>query len=270
MRSNRQLAASLSLAAILAATGARAADGGRDFCADRPGKDTPACILDVGRIQFETSLVDYTHDRQAGVSTDTTDYGDLELRFGLTPTLEAEIAWSPYVTIRTHGGGVHDRVSGSGDLTFGVRQSLRNPDGSGFSAAIQPFVTAPTGRSGIGAGAWQGGVIVPLTWQVSDAVGVGLTPELDVVPDQDGHGAHLAWTGVAAASRQVGSVTLAADLWVSRDEDPAGATTQASLDVDAAWQPASLKDLQFDVGVNAGLNHDTPDVEAYFGLARRF
>ena len=270
MRSGGHLAAALGLSALLAAGAARAGDDGRDFCADRPGKDTPACILDVGRVQFETSLVDDTHDRQASVSTDTTDYGDLELRFGLTPTLEAEIAWSPYVTVKTHGGGVHDRISGSGDLTFGVRQSLRNPNGSGFSAAIQPFVTAPTGRSGVGADAWQGGVIVPLTWQVSDAVGVGLTPELHVVPDQDGHGSHLAWTGVAAASRQVGSVTLAADLWVSRDEDPAGGTTQASFDVDAAWQPDSLKDMAFDVGLNAGLNRQTPDLEAYLGLARRF
>lgn len=256
--------------ALAWAGGAQAGDGARDFCADRPGKDTPACILDVGRVQFEMGLVDSTHDRQAGVTTDTTDIGDLDLRFGLTPSMEAEVSWSPQVIQRTHGGGTRERISGSGDLTFGFRQSLRNPDGSGFSAAVQPFLTAPTGRKGIGAGAWGGGVIVPLTWQVSEAVGLGLTPEVDVVRDADRHGSHLAWTGVASASRQVGAVTFAADIWVSRDDDPSGHATQASFDVDAAWQPANLKDLAFDVGVNTGLNHQTPDVEAYVGLARRF
>ena len=171
---------------------------------------------------------------------------------------------------RTFGDGIHDHVSGSGDVTFSLRQSLRNPDGSGFSAAIQPFVSAPTGRKDIGAGAWQGGVIIPLTWQVSDAVGVGLTPKLSVLRDQDGRGSHLAYTLVAAVGRQLGPVNLGADIWVNRDEDPSGATTQASLDLDAAWQPAGLKDIAFDVGVNAGLNRDTPDVEAYVGVARRF
>jgi hypothetical protein len=267
MTIGKRAGAAIGLFALLLASAARA-ETGRDFCADRPGKDTPACVLDSGRFQLETSLVDQTRDRQAGVTIDTTDLADLELRFGVTPTTELQLAWSPHVRIRSHGPGVDDHVSGAGDLTLAARRSLRNPDGSGFSAAVEPFVTAPTGRSGIGAGKWQGGVIVPLSWQVSDAVGLGLTPEVDIVPDQDGHGAHLAWTNVVAASRQLGPVTLGADLWASRDDDPAGAVTQASFDVDAAWQAQQV--LQFDVGLNAGLNRHTPDLEAYLGLARRF
>lgn len=267
MAIGRRRAGAIGLFALVLASGARA-EAGRDFCADRPGKDTPACVLDSGRFQLETSLIDHTRDRQSGVTMDTTDIADLELRFGVTPTTELQLAWSPYVRARTHGPGVDERVSGAGDLTLAARRSLRNPDGSGFSAAVEPFVTAPTGRSGIGAGKWQGGVILPLSWQVSDAIGLGLTPEVDIVPDQDGRGSHLAWTNVVAASRQLGPVTLGADLWISRDDDPAGHATQASFDLDAAWQAQS--DLQFDVGLNAGLNRHTPDVEAYLGLARRF
>ena len=30
----------------------------RDFCANRPGKGTPTCVLDVGRLQVEADLID--------------------------------------------------------------------------------------------------------------------------------------------------------------------------------------------------------------------
>lgn len=263
----RRPAGAIGLLVLLVGSTAAAQDG-RDFCADRPGKDTPACVLESGRFQLEASLVDRTRDRRSGITTDTTDFADLELRFGVTPTAEVQLAWSPHVRVHTRGLGADDRVSGAGDLTLAARRSLRDPDGSGFSAAVQPFVTAPVGRAGIGAGKWQGGVILPLSWQVSDLVGVGLTPEIDLVPDQDGRGSHLAWSNVVATSRQLGAVTLGADLWISRDDDPAGGATQASFDVDAAWQAQA--GVQFDIGLNAGLNRRTPDMEAYFGLARRF
>nr|QQZ49043.1 hypothetical protein JKL49_17735 [Phenylobacterium glaciei] len=69
-------------------------------------------------------------------------------------------------------------------------------------------------------------------------------------------------------SHGFGPVQLGVELWASRDDDPAGATTQASFDLTAAWTPSD--NVQLDVGLNAGLNHDTPDIEVYAGLARRF
>jgi hypothetical protein len=68
----------------------------------------------------------------------------------------------------------------------------------------------------------------------------------------------------------MGEASLGLELWGARDEDPAGATSQASLDVSAAWTPRNAPDLQWDGGLNAGLNHDTPDVEIYLGVSRRF
>ncbi|MCI3133507.1 transporter [Phenylobacterium aquaticum] len=246
------------------------AEDGRALCANRPGKGSPPCVLDQGRFQVEVSGVDYTRDRTAGVTTESTLIGDLGLRYGLTPTLEAELAWSPYVQSRQHGGGPSSRVSGAGDLTLAVRKSLLNPDGSGLSVAVQPFVTAPTGRSGIGADAWQGGVIVPVAISLSDTVGLGLTTELDVAANSNGHGTHAAGSFTAGLSKAVGPVSLGAELWTQVDDDPAGHTTQASFDLSAAWIPQGLPNLQLDIGANAGLNRKTPDLEAYFGLARRF
>lgn len=264
-------APSVALAAVLFSVASLAhAEDERPLCANRPGKGSPPCVLDQGRFQVEISGVDFTRDRNAGVTTETALIGDLGLRYGLTPTLEAELAWSPYVQTREHGGGPSSRVSGVGDLTLAFRKSLANPDGSGLSVAIQPFVTAPTGRSGIGADAWQGGVVLPVAIALSDSLGLGLTTELDVAANSSGHGSHAAGSFAAGLGKSVGPVSLGAELWTRIDDDPAGHTTQASFDLSAAWVPPSLPDMQFDVGANAGLNRDTPDLEAYFGLARRF
>jgi hypothetical protein len=246
--------------------------GDRDFCADRPGKDTPPCVLDQGRWQVEVSFADGVFQRQRGVATDAWTFGDFEIRYGLTPALEAEVAWSPYATVTSHdrATGARFHASGVGDLAFALRQNLRNPDGSGFSVAVEPFAVAPTGALGISADKWAGGVLIPIGVDLAHGTGLALTPEVDIVPDADGSGAHLAWSGVVGLSHAVGQVSLAADVWAAINDDPAGHTTFASFDISAAWQPEALKDVQFDVGVNVGLTAETPDVEVLAGVAKRF
>jgi hypothetical protein len=63
-------------------------------------------------------------------------------------------------------------------------------------------------------------------------------------------------------------MTLGAEIWTSRNLDPAGTVSQVSADLSAAWLVNN--DAQLDCGVNLGLNRATPDTEIYFGIARRF
>jgi len=258
------------LLTLLAAAPALAEDGARDLCANRPGRGSPPCVLDVGRFQVEASFVDFTHDKQAGAVTDTTLYGDLAFRLGVTATGEAQVAFSPYVQARTKDASGSSRTTGYSDLTFAWRQSLKNPDGSGISIALQPFVSAPVGKTGTGAGAWQGGVVAPMSFALADGFGLGLTPQVAVVRNANHDGAHLAWTGVVGLSHPVGPFGLAAEVYVSYDDDPAGHTTRETFDLAGAWTPPGLKDTQLDLGLNAGLNRAAPDYELYAGIAHRF
>lgn len=255
-------------ALILAAGPAGAQTTLRDLCPDRPGKGSPPCILDVGHLQAEIGLADLQRDRQSGVTTDSSAYGDLELRAGLTPRLEAQLAWSPALSTRQRTAGVTTRENGVGDLALALRASLRNPDGQGLSIALQPYVSAPTATRGFGAGGWEGGLIVPMSLPLTPDLAVAFSPELDVVRDSGGRGTHLAWSAAAGVGHGFGPVQVGIELWAGRDDDPSGAVTQASLDLMAAWSPND--DLQLDLGLNAGLNRDTPDLEIYAGLARRF
>jgi len=228
----------------------------RDFCADRPGKATPACIVDRGHLQLETGLADVS--LQPG--PDSYLLGQTELRFGVSPRTELEAAWTPF----SHGDG----RSGVGDLSFGFRTALTAPDGKGAAVSWQAFVTAPTATHGQGAGGWEGGMRLPVSADLADGFSLGLTPEADVRRDADGHGRHAALSGAVALSHDLAGASVAVELWGEHDADPAGHVNQASFDLSAAWMVG--RDLQLDAGANAGLTHATPDLELYVGVARRF
>jgi len=253
---------------ILFAGGAHAGPR-RDFCPDRPGKGSPPCVVDPGVFQLELSGLDASFQRSGPGASDTYVVGAVELRLGLTPTLEGQVQWAPYTQVRGRGAG-GSTVEGVGDVVLLLRRSLRNPDGSGLSIALEPFVSAPTGKRGVGAGGWQGGLVAPFSTPISETVTLSLAPEVDVVRDADGAGVHPAWTIAAGLSRTFGAVSLGAELWGSIDDDPTERAHRASLDLTIAWEPPGHEDLQFDAGVYGGLTRDTPDLEVLVGLSRRF
>jgi len=263
-----------SLILGLAATPVLAQQGEapRDFCADRPGKGTPSCVLDKGRWQVELGLFDGARQSDAATRTDTWDAGDLFVRYGLTGLTELQLGLTTWNRERTtdRATGLRDTAEGVGDLSFGLRHSLKNPDGSGLSVAISGFVTAPTGSRAIRADGFEGGVLLPVSIPLNTDWSLSLTPEVDWVSDADGDGRHAAYTMVAGVGRGFGQWNLGAEIWVSRDDDPDDAATQSTFDLTAVWSPPSLPDSQIDFGLNFGLNDDSPDVEFGVGLARRF
>lgn len=262
----------VGLAALAWVSAARAQDADRDFCADRPGKGSPPCVLDASRFQAELGVADGAWSRGGGVSTDDLTFGAVELRLGLTSTVEGQVSWTAHERVRQkdRASDATSTVDGIGDVGFALRWSLRNPAGDGVSVALQPFVTAPTGAEGIGGDAWQGGVIAPISLPLNADWSLTLSPELDVRADADGSGRHAGFGGAVGIGRSFGPVALGVELWANRDEDPSGHVTSASFDLTAAWTPASARDLQLDASAYVGLNRDTPDLELAVGVAKRF
>lgn len=255
--------------ALLVATPAFSQDAERDFCADRPGKGSPTCTLDPGRFQAEGGIA-WSHDEHGLVESDETDYGALTLRWGLTERMEGQILWSPHVVAREKIGAVTFEESGAGDLGFSLRHALTDPDGAPNSAAIQLIVTAPTGSAGISADVWEGAVMLPMAFEISEGTAVAAMLELDIVGNAAGNGHHAAFAGVIGLEHGMGDFTVAGEVWVRRDDDPLGGTTEASAGVQLMWTPSGLDDVQFDIGVDFGLTADTADIEIGAGIAKRF
>jgi hypothetical protein len=255
----------LALLAAPAAAQDAGGDGLRDYCPERPGLDTPPCIIDAGHVSIEASLADWTVEKDGHDRTDTILFADALARIGLTKTVEAQIGWTPLGHQYQRGGGTADRV---GDVTLGVKASLAHPDGDGFSVAALPFVTLPVGRAPIGAGDWGAGFLLPISYDLSKAVQLEATPEVDAAVNGDGHGRHLAYSGTAGLGwKLTDAVTLTGEGQLARDDDPAGGATSAIAALSVAWQPG--KNWQLDLFGGKGLNHAAPDFELYGGVSVR-
>lgn len=262
-----------TLLTALATSGVAAAQSvPRAFCADRPGKGSPPCVLDQGRFQVEVGLADAAFSRGGGTTVDATSFGALELRLGLTASLEGQLSWTARQRIRTvdRASGAAETVSGAGDLGLAVRWSLRHPDGDGLSIALQPFIVAPTGSDGIGGGQWQGGVIAPVSIPLTGDWSLALSPQVAVRPNASGSGRHAGLSLTGGLGRSIGPFALGAELWVDVDDDPVDRVTAASFDLTASWATKTLPDMQFDASAYLGLNSATPDLELVVGVARRF
>lgn len=259
----------LVIALMLLPTAAFAEE--RDYCPARPGLGTPACTIAPGRVSVETGLVDWTRDDSPGERDDVILIGDTLVRVGLTDSVEAQIGWTPFGHVRTRdkAAGTVDSADGTGDILLGFKANLRHPDGSGFSAAIQPFATLPVGRSPLGAGDWGAGVVVPVSFDLSDTLSLQFSPEADAAVDQDGRGRHFAASGTIGLGVAISkAVSGTIEFQALRDEDPTGKTTQALASLSIGWMPSY--DWQLDAGAVAGLDRAAPDAELYMGVSRRF
>lgn len=245
----------------------------RDLCSDRPGLNTPACTVDPGRLQVEVGLADWTLDKQPDQRQDTIEAGQIQLRYGVTPTTEVRLGWTAYGHARTRdiASGAVDSVQGVGDVTLGLKQNLRHPaEGkTGLAVAVLPFVTLPTGRTDVGAGDWGAGLIVPTSYKIDDIVSLEFSPEIDATVNESGDGRHLSYGAAMGVQVHLSKATrLTPELQFVRDNDPEHHATMSRASLSFDVQPAKM--LQFDVQAVAGLNRDTPDVELSFGVSRKF
>ena len=243
----------------------------RNYCPARPGLDTPACTISPGRVSVETGLADWSLEQDSSQRTDTVLIGGTLVRIGLTDNLEAQVGWTPYGHVRTRDkiGGTVDSAGTFGDAMLGFKVNLHHPDGSGLSAAIQPFVTLPIGRGPLGAGDWGGGVIAPVDYALTDTFSLQFTPEIDAAVDQDGNGRHFAASGTLGLGMALSKkVSMTVEFQALRDVQPSGKTWQVLESTSLAWMPKD--NLQLDMGAVAGLNRDAPEAELYVGVSRRF
>lgn len=274
------LAAGLALSFVALAGRAAAQDSStqelgalRDLCPDRPSKGTSPCTVDPGHIQIESGLFDGTWDRQGGVSNDSFVYASTLLKYGLTSDIDVEAGWAPLVVQRSHDRASNTTLTDSsvGDLYLRAKFNLTGNRDSGWNFALDPYVKEPVAHAPIGNGAWEGGVVAPLATNLSKDWSIDITPEFDVVENGAGDGRHTALAGSVGLTRALnGGVSVTGELWTAVDFDPVATTHQYSFDLALAWVPPKLKYLQLDTGVNLGLNRETPDVEVYVGVSRKF
>ena len=244
----------------------------RNFSTDRPTKSNVPCTVDAGHFQYETDIVNFTHQVTGSVHTDTLLVPNPTFKVGLTNNIDLELNIAPVVGVHTFNSAplVSSTTWGNGDLFVRSKVNLWGDDGGGTSAfALIPYIKAPTAPTGIGNGAVEGGVIAPLAFNLPNGTTLLFNSEVDALKDSVNDGRHANYINLVNLSRQiVKDVTLYVEFWSDYNNDPTQRTTQYSIDTALAW--TARPNLQLDVGANFGLNRETPAIQLYAGISQRF
>jgi len=238
------------------------------LCTDRPTRATVPCTVPEGRVQIESDLALWTRTDASGTRADSVTPLNPVVKLGLGPATDIALNWAPYVHNRLREGDAVRRQEGVGDLTLRVKQRLTDADAP-VQLALVPWIKAPTARTGIGNGAWEGGAVLSALTALPGKLTLAVVPEIDWLANADGSGRHAQITGLVNLSRPLDPrLTLYGELWAARNFDPAGTVRQYSADIALAWLVRPR--WQVDLGANIGLNRATPDAQLSLGLSTRF
>lgn len=240
------------------------------ICTDRPTKSNAACTVDAGHFQYESDIFNGSFLRLNGVTTDTYLVTNPTLKYGLSKTVDVEVNVAPYEIVRTHDKfGDGDTLGGVGDVYLRLKWNAYNSADGKLSFSLLPYVKAPTARLGVGNGAMEGGLILPVNYKLTDKITLTTAPEVDAIKDSTGEGRHLNTVQLINVGYSLPhDVTVYGELWGDWNYDPVRTVRQYSADTAVAW--GLTKYLQLDAGLNFGLNRYTPGVQAYFGVSQKF
>ncbi len=260
---------SLALAVLMpAAVAAQQAPAVDPICTDRPAKASSACTVPGGVVQIETDLLNWTRQDIDGTRSDLILYTSPTLKYGVGESTDIEASITPLVVSRFRDGGGTSRLSGVGDLYLRLKQRLTAADARA-QFAVLPYVKLPTAKTGIGNRRVEAGVAATGVFTLPAGFSLTVTPEIDDLADADLHGHHAQLVGALNLGKALSSkLTVNAELWAQRNYDPAATVSQYSADGAIAY--VLTANWQIDAGVNVGLNHQTPGIQAYFGVATRF
>jgi hypothetical protein len=244
----------------------------RGFAPDRPAKGTGPTTVDAGRIVVEVEAFNYSRQKSDGVQTTTWVGPNPTIKIGLTDRIDFQINWAPFQQAKVHdsAAGTTDKFSGDTDLYLRSKINLWGNEGTGKTAfAIVPFIKLGTAPEGLGNKSTEGGIIMPYSLNLGNDISLAFTSEIDYLRDSSRHGYHAGYVNsIGLSGPIVKDVTLTGELWSSINRDPGNTIRQYSVDAALAWM--ARPNLQFDIGVNIGLNSDTPALQLYTGVARRF
>ena len=240
----------------------------RSFSTDRPTKSNVPYTVDAGHFQYETDLVNYTHQVSGSTHIDTLLVPNPTFKVGLTNNVDLEVN-VPFAGVHTFGSGPATTLWGIGDTFVRSKINLWGNDGGNTAGAVIPYVKAPSAPIGIGNGAVEGGLIGPVALNLPNSFVLVLVPEIDVLKnsaDNDRHGNYV--FDVNLSREVIKNVTAYVELWSDYNADPTQKATLMSFDTAVAW--VVVPNVQLDVGANFGLTSATPAVQVYAGLSQRF
>ncbi|WP_375396657.1 transporter [uncultured Sphingomonas sp.] len=110
----------------------------------------------------------------------------MNLKVGLLNNVDIQFVFTPYGHVETRDSGTRTIASGfSDDTQVRLKINLWGNDGGSTAFAIMPFVKVPTGARGLTNNHVEGGLILPLAFDLPSDFSLGTMVEFDLVYDDD-------------------------------------------------------------------------------------
>ncbi len=235
------------------------ADEPRDFNADTPGKSYTPYTVAEGYFQLESDLVHVT----SGAGTVTVQSLDPVFKYGLTDDVEIDLQTGGLVSVSDEAGS---RI-GYGDTVPALKWNVVGNNWQIFTAAVRFGVKLPTAARGIGNGAIEFAVTVPMQVALPLGLSLQVQQEVDILKNQSDAGKHFDYQEDVSLSRSFGNTTLSVEIFAESATDPnSHALYTADIGVGYAVTPTTV--ISF--GTYVGLNKFAPLIEGYTGFGFRF
>lgn len=225
----------------------------REMSPDRPDTTESPVTVEPGVFQVESTFFGFSKEG----SVSTWSLAESNLKTGLTDSTDVHLVIRPWT--KEEGG-----PEGFGDVDVRLKWNLWGNDGGGSAGALMPFVTVPT-QTAVSTGEWEGGLIFPVSIDLTDRLGFGFQTELDRVWNEDDrthdwdflHSAVLGFDLTEKVGLFVEYVGVAGD-------HPYEATANAGITF------APHDKLQWDFAIGIGLNDAAEDLSLIQGVSFRF
>jgi hypothetical protein len=227
----------------------------RDLAADRPDATESPITVDKGHWQIETSVVDYAKDYNFQAWT----WAETNLKYGITDSMDLQFVFAPYIEENNDG----EITDGASDVIVRLKWNLWGNDGGKTAFALFPYVKAPTGTD-LSNEKWEGGLILPFSYEINDAWGGGCQLEFEYFYDEenDDYDTDLLHTAVVGYSLTEKWGIYAEYLGIFGHQyraNASGGLTYAVTDM-----------FQLDIGAVAGLNDAADDFNTFTGFTYKF
>jgi predicted porin len=227
-----------------------------------------------GKFQLEVNG-ELSRDRETldGVETRETFAGlETVLSGGLTDTVDLVLA-VPWVWSRVkEGSAVTSDENGAGDVGFELK--WRFLEYKGFSLAVKPGMTFPSGNEnrGLGNGKISYGATMIATQELDPfAFHLNLAythNEFTLDPDKESNRRDIWHASLAATWEVIKDLQLVANVGMESNGDRGNATWPAFILGGAIY--SLTENLDVDLGIKGGLNKQEPDLTLMAGVAWRF
>lgn len=249
------------LAILFIAAPLHAADFQRDLSPDRPDTTESPFTVEPGRFQVETGIWAFAKDKSDGVKTETWTVGETNFKFGLSQCQDLQLVVRPWIHEQSTDGETRE---GFGDIELRLKWNLWGNDSGKTAGALLPYVSIPSHTS-VSSGEWEGGLIIPVSVEISDKLDLGFQVEAargwnDDDRDYDWDILHSIVLGIGITEK-VGAFIE----YVGVGGDSA---YEASADAGITWN--LTENLQCDFIVAAGLNKAAEDFSISQGITFRF